>query len=201
MTSTLRLLGSYLGAQARALHDGVVRAIVSFDPEGASEAQIREHGRQVDKLADIAALALRRAGQDEAAAKALDTRFVQFRRAAQLLSEQVDGAADADRATKERALERVLADAEALKAERDRAREDALDSRGYADERAAQLKLAVDAWKQARDRLAAATREQQRARDAARRASDRARGAASSAGLADGVGANGSVPMGRCSRR
>lgn len=176
----MSLLGNYLGVQVQALHDGIVKTVVNFDPEGASEAQLAEYHNKVDQLADIAAKAMTQAAADAARVIQLQASFDQHMKAAASL----DGS---NEPAKQKALEKIVSDAETISGDLESAKASAADSSGYADQMKAAHGQAVDKWKNGRTHLDQAKRDQERARQDAARAAQQTADAERAAGLIKGL--------------
>jgi len=183
----MSLFGNYLGTKAKDLHDGLVKAVVAFDPEGASAAQIEEYKGQVDQLAAIAAKAAQQAQADEARVQQLSADFDRHKKAAGLLAGQIDSAEGADKAAREQALEKILDEAERLKTDLATAQTSLADSQGYYGERKEVHARAAEKLLRAKSVLEAAVRDQERARQEAERAAERKRDVQQSAGLTNGL--------------
>jgi len=180
----MSLFGNYLGTKAKDLHDGLVKAVVAFDPEGASAAQIEEYKGQVDQLAAIAAKAAQQAQADEARVQQLSADFDRHKKAAGLLAGQIDSA---EGAAREQALEKILDEAERLKTDLATAQTSLADSQGYYGERKEVHARAAEKLLRAKSVLEAAVRDQERARQEAERAAERKRDVQQSAGLTNGL--------------
>jgi hypothetical protein len=179
---------SLLGQKAQEIHDGIIKTVVAFDPQGATQAQIDEYSHNVDQLADIAARAETQAQADQKKADELGVSLEQHIHAAEILSAQVDATADAAaKSAKQKGLDKIMADAEQIKHQHDDAVTSAAQSRTYADERKDTHQAAVQKLLTARTRLEAAMRNQQRSHDEATIAAQRAADAKTAAGLTSGL--------------
>ena len=186
--SSFGFFGNYLGVQAKALHDGVVKTIVSFDPEGASQAQLDTYGATVHELEGIAAKAETQAQADERSVTALTVRAEQHVHAVELLEGQIASEGDEKvRSAKQKGLDKVGADAGRILGELEDAKKAAADSRGYADQMKAAHAQATEKWRTGKARLETAKREQERARQEASRATERRADAERANGLAGGL--------------
>jgi hypothetical protein len=184
----MSFLTSMIGQKAREVHDGIIKTVVAFDPQGATQAQIDEYSQNVDQLADIAARAETQAQADQKKADELGVSLEQHIHAAELLSAQVAATADtAAKAAKQKGLDKIMADAEQIKQQHDDAVKAATDSRAWADERKATHQAGVQKLLTARTRLETAMRNQQRAHDEAAIAAQRAADAKAAAGLTSGL--------------
>lgn len=174
----MSLFGSYLGQKTKDAHNMVVSAVVSFDPQGATEAQISEYVHSVDSMADIAARAEQQAVADEAKISQIQADLDKHIRAIDMYSSDP---------TKETVVTKLLSDAETLKADLKSAKDAATDSRKYADERKQVHGEAVTKLTSARANLERAMREQERAKQDAARAAERKRDTEAAAGITSGL--------------
>lgn len=176
----MSFFGSYLSTQATALHDGIVKTVVGFDPEGATEAQLTEYQGKVDELANIAAKAEMQAQADEAKIGTLQASFDQHMKAAASLDGNPDPAV-------QKGLDKLITDAEHIKGDLDQAKTAAVDSRGYADQMKTAHASAVEKWKSGRQHLAEDQRNMERAKQDAAMAISRKADAERAAGLIGGL--------------
>jgi hypothetical protein len=184
----MSFLGNYLGVQAKALHDGLVKTLVSFDPEGASEAQLAAYGDKVTELEGIAAKAETQAQADGKQAADLTADAERHIKAVELLEQQVAAETDpARKAAKQKGLTQVSQDAERLVGELETAKASAADSRGYADQMKDAHRQAVEKWTTGKTRLSQAKRDQERARIEADRAQERKADRERASGLTSGL--------------
>ena len=180
----MSFFGNYVVANVWALHDGIVKTIADFDPQGASEAQLAEYGDKVHEMEGLAAKAEIQAQADAAQVAKLTASAEQHVNASALVEKQVTAETDpAAKARKQATLDKLNADATAILGDLESAHAAAKDSRGYADGLLAAHKQAVAKWTAGRSNLERAKREQDRARLDAARAQERKADAKRAAGL------------------
>lgn len=175
----------WIGSKFKDLGNFLTETIVSFDPEGASEAQIAAFEEQIQKLARGVVDAENELQKDEDAAKGYQTSLERFMAAAEHLNGQVEAAGGEDSADANivaalnEALERAEEAAEELKF----AEEQRDDSRAFVKEKKALLASGQAKLKDARKVLRNASRKMERASQRQERAERRSTGG-------DGFGSN-----------
>lgn len=170
----MSFLGKYLTEAVRDAHRGVNDFIVNFDPERAGEADVAEVKANVDSAEAIASRADTKAQEDEKARDALKVRLDQHIKAVEKLSAEAEAMAEGPaRTAKEKGVEKLMTDAEALKAQHAAAVAAADDSRAYAKERLEVHGVAVQKMRTLRTRLDTAARDRSRAEQDAALAAQR----------------------------
>jgi chromosome segregation ATPase len=179
---------NYLRTKLNDAQKALTEAVVAWDPEGATEAQIAEYSEKVDELARVASKAQRELEEDKNKATVARQAFELKRKAAGILSGKIDATTEGDTAkaqTLETSLNSLVDELETLKAEVADLEAMAADSEAYYNERVAKHALGVDKLKKARSALAQAVREQQRAKDFRERQEERKAEANAAAGVSD----------------
>lgn len=178
----LHFFGSYASTKVKDAAKSAVDALVAFDPEGATQAQIDLMEKSLDslglKLSDVKRQYDEAKAHLDAAAKLNDTRLA----AAELLQQQI-AAGDA---SKQKSLDNLLTIVEQAQPELDGLKKDEADVKGYLDELQAAYSNAAEKLKAARRQLDQAHRDMERAGLAETRAKDRAETAAIAAGVRTG---------------
>lgn len=178
----LHFFGSYASTKVKDAAKSAVDALVAFDPEGATQAQIDLMEKSLDslglKLSDVKRQYDEAKAHLDAAAKLNDTRLA----AAELLQQQIS----AGDASKQKSLDSLLTIVEQAQPELDGLKKDASDVKSYLDELQTAYSTAAEKLKAARRQLDQAHRDMERASLAESRAKDRAETAAIAAGVRTG---------------
>ena len=178
----LQFFGSYASTKVKDAAKSAVDALVAFDPEGATQAQIDLMEKSLDslglKLSDVKRQYDEAKAHLDAAAKLNDTRLA----AAELLQQQI-AAGDA---SKQKSLDSLLTIVEQAQPELDGLKKDESDVKSYLDELQTAYSTAAEKLKAARRQLDQAHRDMERASLAETRAKDRAETAAIAAGVRTG---------------
>jgi chromosome segregation ATPase len=161
--------------------------IVSWDPESASQAEIEEMIKELDKITTEAGKAKTEYERERIEAEAARQNYDRYMSAAELLSKQLESAqteGNADKATQlNTSLEKLVADIEKLSPEVDRESKEAEEARSYYDEVRQLAEVTADKVKTARAHLDAAKKDMRRAEMEQERAQARAQKAEQLAGL------------------
>ncbi|MBT5871874.1 MAG: hypothetical protein HOH43_00535 [Candidatus Latescibacteria bacterium] len=164
------------------------QAIVAFDPETASDAQISLMEEELDKLGQ-------RVGQAEAAVRkdhdetaALVTQYDKYMSAAERLEGQISEVDDAQRETLESSLGKLVVELEGLQPEIDRERQEDAEAEAFAAELRESYDQAAQKLKQAKTNLQKAQRRMEQASLKKERADERAQSVREAAGLTSSMG-------------
>ncbi len=172
-----------LGDAGRSLTE----AIVSWDPEGASQAEIETMIEDLDKITREAANARQTFQKEKTQADAVKANYDRHLQAAELLNQKLETAKtagnDADVKSLGESLEKLLKELETLRPEVEREAKDADEAKSVMEELEEFARVAAEKVKNARTQLEAGKREMQRAELEKQRAQERAGHAERLAGL------------------
>ena len=172
MMSFLARFGQAKGNQ---LGRNIVEAIVRFDPETASEAQIAEFEDHLDQLTQRVAVLRREYDKEKKEADAAEANYNRYLAAAEKLEGQLRDPALADKhAEIEKSLTGLLANLETLVPEVEREKEEATEAKAFLDQFEDAAKEAATKVTTARDQLKKARRDMESAAQRRVRAEARA---------------------------
>lgn len=165
----------------------ITQAIVAWDPETATQAEIEEMIGQLDKITQEAGQALTMYQREQKEADAIHASYDRYMQAAQLLNSQTQQANQAGNTSKaqslEQSLNKLLNDMERMKPEVEREVREAEDAKQYYEEVRGLAETSAEKLKQARSQLEQARRDMKRAEVDKQRAADRAARSERLAGL------------------
>ncbi len=165
----------------------LTQAIVSWDPETASEAEIQEMIRELDKITVEAGKAKAMFEKEKAESEAAIKNYDRHLAAAELLQKQYEEAQSAGDQTKaaelEQSLNKLLQKLEELQPEVEREKREAEEAQAYYEEIKQLAELTAQKVKTARAQLERAQRDMKMAEIERKRAADRALRSEQLAGL------------------
>jgi hypothetical protein len=165
----------------------ITQRIVSWDPETASQAEIEEMIKELDKITVEAGKAKAEYDREQAEANAAHKNYERYMSAAELLNKQVDEAKAGGNEPKAlevgTSLEKLLGELEKLSPEVDREVREADEAKAYYSELKDLAQLTAEKVKTARSQLDSAKRDMQRAEIEKQRSAARAEKAEHVAGL------------------
>jgi chromosome segregation ATPase len=172
-----------LGDAGRSLTE----AIVSWDPEAASQAEIETMIEDLDKITREAANARRTFQKEKQESDAARANYDRHLQAAEILNQKMEAAKtagnDAEVQSVSASLDKLLKELETLRPEVDREAQEAEEAKSVMEELEEFAKMAAEKLKTARSQLDAGKREMQRAELEKQRAQERASQAERLAGL------------------
>jgi len=178
----LGFLRNFAGVKADNAVQAGVEALVRWDPEGASEAELRTMEQHLDDLGRQVAMARQAYDKERREADQIEALSRQRMAAAEQLQGQIATEADpARRAALERSLETLVSMLEGMAPEINREKQDATDAKEFLEMLENAYAQAGGKLKQARSELERARRDMVRAgqqRETAERQADAARHAA-----------------------
>ena len=178
----LSFIRNLVGVKADQSVQAGLEALVRWDPESASEAELRTMEQHLDDLGRQVAMARQAYDREQREADAIEALSRQRMAAAELLQSRIGGEADpAQKATLERSLETLVAMLEEMTPEVEREKRDAADAKEFVDMLEKTYAEAGGKLKQARSELDRARRDMARAgqqRNVAERQAEAARRAA-----------------------
>jgi len=178
----LGFLRNFVGVKTDNAVQAGVEALVRWDPEGASEAELRTMEQHLDDLGRQVAMARQAYDKEQREAEQIEALSRQRMAAAEQLQGQIATEADpARRASLERSLETLVSMLEEMAPEIEREKRDATDAKEFLDMLEDAYAQAGGKLKQARSELDRARRDMVRAgqqRETAERQADAARQAA-----------------------
>jgi chromosome segregation ATPase len=178
----LGFLRNFAGVKADNAVQAGVEALVRWDPEGASEAELRTMEQHLDDLGRQVATARQSYDKEQREAEQIDALSHQRMAAAEQLQGQIAAEADATRRSAlEKSLETLVSMLEEMTPEIEREKRDASDAKDFLEMLENGYAQAGGKLKQARSELDRARRDMARAgqqRDTAERQADAARQAA-----------------------
>lgn len=165
----------------------ITQKIVSWDPETASQAEIEEMIRELDKITTEAGKARATYDRERAEAEAAKRNYDKFLAAAELLNKRLEESQSAGDQAKSQelsnSLNKLLEDLEGMKPEIEREVQEADEANAYYEELKELAEVTADKVKKAKDMLEKGRRDMQRAELERQRALARADKAQKVAGL------------------
>jgi len=168
--------------------ESFTQAVVAFDPETASEAQISLMEDELDKLGKRVGKAEMDVKKDHEETQALLSQYDRYLAAAERLEGQLEGAEEGQRATLEQSLDKLVTELERLNPEIERERQEDQEAEAFAKELREAYDAAAEKLKQAQTQLKQAQRRMEQARMKKERAVERAEGVRQAAGLSSSLG-------------
>ncbi len=172
-----------LGDAGRSLTE----AIVSWDPEAASQAEIETMIEDLDKITREAANARQTFQKEKQQADAVKANYDRHLQAAEILNQKLEAAKTANNEAEAQSLsaslDKLLKQLETLRPEVEQEAKDAEDAKGVMEQLEEFARMAAEKLKTARSQLEAGKREMQRAELEKQRAQERASQAERLAGL------------------
>jgi chromosome segregation ATPase len=172
-----------LGDAGRSLTE----AIVSWDPEAASQAEIETMIEDLDKITQEAAKARQTFQKDKQQADAARANYDRHLQAAEILNQKVEAAKtagnEADVQGLNASMDKLLKQLETLRPEVEREAQDAEEAKSVMEELEEFARMAAEKLKTARSQLEAGKRDMQRAELEKKRAQERAEQAERLSGL------------------
>lgn len=167
--------------------EGIVQKIVAWDPQTASQAEIEEMIKELDKITLEAGKAKATFDKEQAEAQTVQKNYDKYLAAAELINGQHEEAAKGpDQAKAQdlgKSLDKLLADLEKMRPEVEREAQEAEEARQYYEELKQLAEVTAEKVKTARSQLEQAQREMRRAEIDQQRAQARAEKAERLAGL------------------
>ncbi len=178
----LQFMSNLLGVKTDQAVNAGIEALVRWDPQGATEAELRTMEQHLDQLGVQVAQARQNFDREQREADSIQTLAHQRMAASESLQNQSNGEADpARKAALEKSLTTMLDMMEQMAPEVERERQDAADAKQFLEQLEAGYADAGGKLKTARSELDRAQRDMARAaqqRDVAQRQAEAARGAA-----------------------
>ena len=168
--------------------ESFTQAVVAFDPETASEAQISLMEEELDKLGKRVGKAEMDVKKDHEETQALLSQYDRYLAAAERLEGQLEGAEEGQRPALEESLEKLVSELERLNPEIERERQEDQEAEAFAAELRQAYDAAAEKLKQAQTQLKQAQRRMEQARMKKERALERAEGVRQAAGLSSSLG-------------
>jgi len=174
---------SFVGVKGQQLGQDIVKAIVELDPESATQAQLDQMEKDLDKAGEV--IQKLRADYDREVREyeAAKKRYDQLLAAAEILQAKLDNPAVADKAGIEASLAKLLGQLETLQPEVDSEHQDVVEVKSLLDQTQEAYREKAEALTKARQSLERAKRDMQRAIQEQERADEKAKRAAEVAGL------------------
>ncbi len=184
LTTFLTLFGR---AKVTQIGNSLMQAIVRFDPETASEAQIAEFEQQLDSLTQRVAVLRREYTREQAEADAANAKYANLLGAAGKLKAQLDDPNKAEQhAAITNSLTGVVTALEALKPQVDVENQEAVESKAFLDEFEKAAKDAATKVTTAKQKLSEAKRNMEKSDLKRERAQDNSERTAELAGIRSG---------------
>lgn len=181
----LRFLSRIGKKQAVNALEQFTQAVVAFDPETASEAQISLMEEQLDELGRRVAVAEQAVRKDHEETEALQKQYDRYLSAAERIEGQLhdESADDAQRQSLEASLDKLVTELENLRPEIEREQQEDREAEAFAAELREAYNQAAEKLKQAKTQLQKAQRRMEQARLKQQRAEERAQSVRETAGL------------------
>jgi len=174
---------SFVGVKGQQLGQDIVKAIVEIDPESATQAQLDQMEKDLDKAGEVIQKLRADYDREIREAEAASKRYNQLLAAAEVLQAKLADPAVADHAGIEASLNRLVSQLEQLQPEVESEQKDVDEVKALLDQAQAAYQEKAAALTTARQNLERAKREMQRAIQEQERADEKARRAAEVAGL------------------
>lgn len=195
MAGLFGFLAAFSKKQMEGVGDSLIKAIVAWDPETATDAEIQEMIAELDKITVEAGKAKSDFEREQKEADAARRNYERHIAAAEILESQMKNAQNTGDLVKasdiQSSLGKLLDDLELLKPELEREEEEAAEAKEFYDELMGLARASAEKVKQARDILQSAQREMKRAEIQKQRAADKAAKAEKLAGLRKDTGGMG----------
>ena len=177
---------SFVGVKGQQLGQDIVKAIVEMDPESASQAQLDQMEKDLDKAGAV--IQKLRADYDRELREAQEAKkgYDQLLAAAELLQRKLENPAVADKAGIEASLAKLVAQLEQRQPEVEAEQKDVDEVQALLDQAQAAYREKAETLTNAKQNLERSKRDMQRAIQEQERASEKAQRAAEVAGLRDG---------------
>jgi chromosome segregation ATPase len=180
----LRFIGNLIGVKADKAVQSGVEALVRWDPQSASEAELRSMEQHLDDLGRQVAQARQSYEREQKEADTIQALSHQRMAAAELLQKQVNEATDpSQKAQLEKSLETMVKMLEQMAPEVDREKKDAADAKDFLEMLEKTYAEAGGKLKEGRSQLERARRDMDRAGKQREFAEQQAEGARRAAGL------------------
>lgn len=187
MASIFTFLKTFGVQKLGGVGESITQKIVAWDPETASEAEIEEMIRDLDKITAEAAKAMAIYEKEKAEADAIRKNYDRYMAAGELMNKQAEenrsGGNEEKALQLTGSLDKLLRDLEAMRPEVDREIREADEAKSYYDEVRALAQTTAEKLRTARSQLESAKREMRRAEIEQQRAKDRAEKSEYLAGL------------------
>lgn len=181
-------LKSFVGVKGQQLGQELVQAIVSIDPNAATQAQLDQMEKDLDAAGTVLQKIRTDYDREVREADAAEKRYHQLLAAAEHLQAKVATAGPSEQGSLEASLQKLVEQLERFVPELEQERQDVVDVRVLLDEAQAAYKLKAEALGQAKQNLERAKRDMQRAVIQQERAEEQSRRAAEVAGLRQSSG-------------
>ena len=179
-----RFISNLVGVKTDQAVNTAIQAIVAWDPQSATEAELRTMEQHLDQLGRQVAEARIGFQREQKEADAIQQLSQQRMAAAEQLQRQLEGETDPSRrGALERSLATLVNMLEEMASEVDRERSEAEDARSFLDQLQGAYDQAGGKLKSARDQLNRAQRDMSRAEQQREMAARRAEAARQTAGL------------------
>ncbi|MDA8405572.1 MAG: hypothetical protein M0T73_01765 [Deltaproteobacteria bacterium] len=167
--------------------ESITQKIVSWDPETASQAEIEEMIRELDKITTEAGRARADYDREKAEAESAQKNYDKFLSAAELLNKRLEEAQTSGDHSKSQelsdSLNKLLAELESMKPNVEKEFQDSEEAKSYYEELKELAEVTADKVKKAKDMLEKGRRDMQRAELERQRAQVKAEKAQKMAGL------------------
>ncbi|MEI8394296.1 MAG: hypothetical protein WCF85_06135 [Rhodospirillaceae bacterium] len=174
---------SFVGVKGQQLGQDIVKAIVSIDPESATQAQLDQMEKDLDKAGEVIQKLRSDYDREVREYEAAKKRYDQLLAAAEVLQGRVDNPATTDKAGIEASLAKLIAQLEELQPEVASEQKDVVEVRALLDQAEAAYREKAEALTKAKQNIERAKRDMQRAEIDQQRSEEKARRAAEVAGL------------------
>ncbi|CAM2058454.1 conserved hypothetical protein [Desulfovibrionales bacterium] len=177
-------LKHFAKTKAEDAQSGLMRLLVEFDPEGASEAEISQLYAALTKITRQMFDAKKDYDRELKEAEEIRKNYDLRVNAAERLQVRLDATADtAEKAQIEASLNKLVADLEAMTSQAEREQQEAKDAKAYYEELNAAVKIASERLNSSRTHLTNAKRRMDMAKLQAQRANEQEGRAKSLAGI------------------
>ncbi len=175
--------GMFVAKKVDEAIEDFAEALVKFDPETASEAQLAQLEENLGKVSTQCAEARQEYNREQKEANDIEALFNKRMSAAEILQTKLTGADDSAKASIEASLTKLLTDLEEMGPELEREKQEAVEAKEILDELESYTKEAAETLKGARSSLTKARRDMEKAGLQAERAKQKEERVKSMAGL------------------
>jgi len=182
----LDFLKSFVGVKSKQLGQDFVKALVEFDPESATQAQLDQMERDLDQAGTVLQKLRADYEREVREAQEAEKHYNQLLAAAELLQRKLDAAMEGEKPGIEASLAKLVTQLEEYAPEVEHEKQDVVEVKALLDEATGAYKAKAQALTQAKQKLDRAKHDMQRAAIEEERAQEKAQRAAEVAGLRQG---------------
>jgi chromosome segregation ATPase len=192
---------SFVGVKGEQLGQEIVKAIVEIDPESATQAQLEEMEKDLDKAGAVIQKLRADYDREVREAETASKRYNEMLAAAELLQRKLDNPALTEKSGIEASLAKLVNQLEQFAPEVEQEQKDVVEVKALLDEAQSAYRAKAESLAAAKGNLDRAKRDMQRAVMEQERADEKAKRAAEVAGLRQGSGSKLNIAVDAMQRR